>query len=378
MPRLRAVLAPLILGGVVVVASCGSRGSENRFGNSADAGAPSGFRGVLTAPPLEKPDFTLTDQNGAPFNFRLATAGKVTLLFFGYTHCPDVCPLHVANIAAVLKKLPFEARAAIRFVFVTTDPVRDTPARLKEWLGGFDASFVGLRGTQEEVNRLLFALRMPPIQQDPQPAGTAEYLVGHAAQVVAFGLDGLSRLEYPFGIRQEDWAHDLPKLARGELPQGKAPSGPGSVDLKPLDASADMPSVPIRVAVALVPLPATISEGALYFIIRNSGSEDTLVSVTSEAAQRGEMHATMPGDRQTMGHMSSLSEVAVHAGETLQFVPGARHVMLIGFTKRPVVGESVQVRLRFKRAGDIILAADVVRYADVERLLAAAVSSLGK
>lgn len=217
MPTLRSGLAPLFTIAAVLVSACSGVSSDRK---SAAASADSGFRGVVTAPAREKPDFTFVDQNGVPFNFRLATAGKVTLLFFGYTHCPDICPVHVANIAAVLRKLPPETRDAIRLVFVTTDPARDTAARLKEWLGQFDPSFIGLRATQEEVNRILLILQMPPIQHDTQPMGAPDYAVGHTAQVLAFGLDGYSHLEYPFGIRQDDWAHDLPKLARGDRPDG--------------------------------------------------------------------------------------------------------------------------------------------------------------
>ncbi len=370
----RRVIAPLLMGGMLALAACGGRGADK----GEESAATSGFRGVLTDPPREKPDFTLTDFNGAPFNFRQATAGKVTLLFFGYTHCPDICPLHVANIAAVLKKLPFEARDAIQFVFVTTDPARDTPERLKEWLGNFDPKFIGLRGTEEEVNRILYTLRMPPIQKDTAPAGSTEYLVGHAAQVLAFGIDGKSRLEYPFGIRQEDWTHDLPKLARGELPTGVQPSGPGAVDLKPTGSPDDVPTVAIRVAAALVPQPASTTEGALYLVLRNAATEDTLIAVSSEAVKAAEMHETMPGDHQTMGHMMPVKEVVVKAGETLQFTPGGRHVMLMGFTRRPEIGETIPVRLRFRRAGEVVLAANVVSYADLERMLAAAVTSLGQ
>lgn len=371
----RRVIAPLLVGGLLALAACGRGGADK----GEEFAVTSGFRGVLTDPPREKPDFTLTDFNGAPFNFREQTAGKVTLLFFGYTHCPDICPLHVANVAAVLKRLPFEARDAIRFVFVTTDPARDTPGRLKEWLGTFDPTFIGLRGTEEEVNRLLFTLRMPPIQKDTAPAGSAEYLVGHAAQVLAFGIDGKSRLEYPFGIRQEDWMQDLPRLARGEMPTGVQPSGPGAVDLKPLGEKADdVPVVPIRVAAALVPQPASTTEGALYLVLRNGSVDDTLVAVTSEAVKSAELHETMPGNRQAMGHMMPVKEVVVRAGETLQLAPGGRHVMLMGFARRPEVGETIPVRLRFRQAGEIVLAANVVTYADVERMLAAAVTSLGQ
>ncbi len=382
MSSFRAVVAPLVLSGALVFAACTPRGGESRDSGasdaSADANAASGFRGVLTVPVRDKPDFTLTDVNGAPFNFRQSTAGKVTLLFFGYTHCPDVCPLHVANIAAVLQKLPFDARDKIRFVFVTTDPVRDTPARLTEWLGGFDPSFIGLRGSVDEVNRILYTLRMPPIQQSAAPAGSAEYDVGHAAQVLAFGLDGLSRLEYPFGIRQEDWAHDLPKLARGELPQGATPATP-SMTVAPAQGAAGgagEPTVAIRVAAALIPQPATLTEAALYLVLRNNGSEDTLYAVSSEAAQRAEMHETMPGSATAMGHMAPVPAVAVHPGELLLFVPGGRHVMLLDLSERPAIGSTISVRLRFRRAGDVLLAANVVAYADLERLLAAAAASL--
>lgn len=370
----RRVIAPLLVGGLLALAACG-RGDADKGEKFA---VTTGFRGVLTDPPREKPDFTLTDFNGAPFDFREQTAGKVTLLFFGYTHCPDICPLHVANVSAVLKRLPFEAREAIRFVFVTTDPARDTPERLKEWLGAFDPTFIGLRGTEEEVNRILFTMRMPPIQKDPAAAGSTEYLVGHAAQVLAFGIDGKSRLEYPFGIRQEDWAQDLPRLARGELPTGVQPSGPGAVDLKPLGERADVPATPIRVAAALVPQPASTTEGALYLVLRNGSAEDTLVAVSSEAVQKAELHETMPGDHQQMGHMMPVKEVVVRPGELLQFAPGGRHVMLMGFTKRPAVGETIPVRLRFRQAGDLVLAANVVSYAELERMLAAAVTSLGQ
>jgi len=91
------------------------------------------YRGGLVTPPLPKPRFILTDTSGRPFDFASATKGYVTLLFFGYTYCPDQCPMHMANLSAALKKLPAGTADRVKLVFVTTDPTRDTPQVLRRW-----------------------------------------------------------------------------------------------------------------------------------------------------------------------------------------------------------------------------------------------------
>jgi protein SCO1/2 len=170
-----------------------------------------GFRGILMEDPPPRPDFTLTDTEGELFDYRAETEGFVSLLFFGYTHCPDICPVHMANIGAVKRDLPVELQRRIKVVLVTTDPERDTPERLRGWLDNFDPAFVGLRGTAEQVDSIMVAIGMPPsIRED---TGPESYLVGHASQVLAFPPDGSIRVIYPFGTRQADWRHDLPKLA---------------------------------------------------------------------------------------------------------------------------------------------------------------------
>ena len=176
------------------------------------------WRGTLLAQPAPKPEFTLVDTEGRPYDFRAETDGRVTLLFFGYTYCPDVCPIHLASIARVLDELPYGDRHRIAVVFVTTDPDRDTPERIRSWLDAFDPSFVGLRGTIEEVNAIQARMGLPEaVRIDPGTPGAGiatdgGYTVGHAAQVVAYGLDDRAHLIYPFGTRQRDWAADLPKL----------------------------------------------------------------------------------------------------------------------------------------------------------------------
>lgn len=336
--------------------------------DDAPARTGSEFRGVVLQTPIEKPDFTLTDFNGAPYNFRLQTAGKVALLFFGYTHCPDVCPLHAANVASVLRQLPFEARDAIRFVFVTTDPDRDTPERLKAWLGAFDSSFIGLRGTQDEVNRIQAGLRLAPARKEYSGADSSSYLVGHAAQVIAFGTDGLARLEYPFGVRQEDWANDLPRLARGEMPAAAAVNDTTPTMWQPGAPADSAPLPPIQIEVAIMPAPPSTSEAGVYLILRNNANADTLVEVSSPLAQSAAIHrTTTSGGMQHMEHVGSLP---LAAGAVTVLRPGDMHVMLTGLSRQPVAGESVPLRLRFARGNEMVLAVTVIPYAEVERALA--------
>jgi len=163
-------------------------------------------------PPLLKPQFTLTDTSGAPFDFWLATQGYVTLLFFGYTHCPDACPLHMANIARSLHKMPPEVKDQVKVVFVTTDPARDTPTVLRAWLNQFDRRFIGLTGSEAAIAAAQRAAHIPPASKTMHT--NQDYEVGHASFVLAYTKDNLAHLIYPGGVTPMDWAHDLPLLVQ--------------------------------------------------------------------------------------------------------------------------------------------------------------------
>lgn len=203
-----------VTGLVTGLTACGDRPQTGPRERDPDPA----FRGRVLAEPVGRPDFTLLDASGRPYDFLEETRGKVALLFFGYTHCPDVCPIHMGNIAAVLDDLGAERRRRVEVVFVTTDPDRDTPERIRSWLHRFDPGFVGLRGSRAEVDSIQRSLGLPPSVLEPAAAAGDDYLVGHAAQVLAFSPDGPARVVYPFGSRQEDWAHDLPLLIAGEVP----------------------------------------------------------------------------------------------------------------------------------------------------------------
>ena len=168
------------------------------------------YRGGLVTPPLPKPKFILTDTSGRPFDFAPATKGYVTLLFFGYTYCPDQCPMHMANLSAALKKLPAGTADRVKLVFVTTDPARDTPQVLRHWLDAFDRRFIGLTGTEQAIAA---AQRMAGVPVATRSAATSDnYAVNHANFVLAYSKDDLAHVIYPGGVSKDDWVHDLPLL----------------------------------------------------------------------------------------------------------------------------------------------------------------------
>ena len=168
------------------------------------------YRGGLVTPPLPKPHFVLTDTSGARFDFWNRTRGSITLLFFGYTYCPDECPMHMANLGAALKRLPPGIAGQVKLVFVTTDANRDTRVELRRWLDHFDKRFVGLTGTPAALDAAQRAAGVPLAQKTDPRNGT--YSLTHANFVVAYTKDNLGHVIYPGGVSQEDWIHDLPLL----------------------------------------------------------------------------------------------------------------------------------------------------------------------
>ncbi|MGI8751961.1 MAG: SCO family protein [Acidimicrobiales bacterium] len=154
-----------------------------------------------------KPDLTLTDTSGQPFNLTTQTAGAITLVYFGYTNCPDVCPINMALTAQTLKRLPAAERARIKVVFVTTDPVRDTPPVIRAWLNNFDPSFIGLAGTDDQIHQAERSVGMPLSYADtpqndatsaasnPTPAKGTGYQVVHAGYTLVYTPDGMAHLQ---------------------------------------------------------------------------------------------------------------------------------------------------------------------------------------
>jgi protein SCO1 len=192
--------------------------ATNRSHRSPRAGSTQaqGWSGAMPSTPMRKPDIVLTDQDGHRFALRGESRGKVTLLYFGYTHCPDVCPLTMSMLAQAVTSLPAATARKIEVVFVTTDPARDTPARLRQWLANFDRSFVGLTGTPAAIAQAQRQVGAPP--SVTEPLGSGDYGVDHGAFVYAYSPDDLAHIVYFQGVQPVGLAADLRRLAAGALP----------------------------------------------------------------------------------------------------------------------------------------------------------------
>lgn len=173
-----------------------------------DLPATGELQGVGLEEPSPKESFLLEDTDGHPFDFATETDGRLTFLYFGYTNCPDVCPVHLAQLAEVFEQLP-EVRRNSTVVFVTVDPDRDKPEVIRSFLDAFSSDFIGLTGTQAELEKAQKAVGVPVAVREGE---TDTYTMAHASQVLVFAPDGLGYSVYPFGTRQADWIHDLPIL----------------------------------------------------------------------------------------------------------------------------------------------------------------------
>jgi protein SCO1 len=173
-----------------------------------------GLSGPLMLPPIPKPDLILSTTEGKRFDLKRDTEGYLTLLFFGYTHCPDLCPVQLANIASAMKRLDGEVTDRIKVVFVTVDPKRDTPPVIRAYLDHFDSRFIGLTGDSASIASAFTQLRLGH-PTEPVPAASSNYTVNHTVVVLAFTTDNLAHVAYPSGIKVDDWARDLSQLAKG-------------------------------------------------------------------------------------------------------------------------------------------------------------------
>ncbi|NBE51439.1 SCO family protein [Streptomyces boluensis] len=205
----------------LTLSACGS--AEDADKPVADVSSQTGDKAATVLDqPFEKPDLVLKDTQGKEFDLREQTKDKPVLMYFGYTHCPDVCPLTMSNLAdakrRLAQKLPKDELAKLQVVFVTTDPERDTPAELGKWLKAQDPSFIGLTGDfptiQASARTVGISIDAPKKEKD----GSVTSM--HGKQVIAFSPKSNAGYVLYNGeeATADDYAKDLPKIIKGENP----------------------------------------------------------------------------------------------------------------------------------------------------------------
>lgn len=328
--RLIAIGVSAVVVLVVGLAVAWARGAEE----------PSSGVSIELPRPIATPDVVLTDTDGAAFHLPSATAGRITLLYFGYLNCPDACPIHMAVLSGVMRRLPVDVAAEIQVVFITTDPERDDPASLREYLDRFDPTFIGLTGSDAALAEAQIAAGLPIAVREPADE-RGEYLVGHATQVLVFERDGIARVAYPFGVRQSDWAADLPRLVRQSTESSSS----------------------ITVSGAMVAETPVGFAAAVYLAIEQRGGADRLIGAASPVAGQVSLHLMepMPGG----GLMLPTDEIEIPAGGTVSMEPFGSHVMLEDLREPLTPGREVLLTLEFERHDQVEVLVEVI---DLERL----------
>ncbi|WP_241995228.1 SCO family protein [Kribbella antiqua] len=208
--------AAILLAAVALLALAGCSGKDKEQADNPGGAIirttqdPNGLRGATLDRPYAMPAVSLTDTNGNEFNLVTSTKKPVTLVFFGYTNCPDVCPTVMADVASALTKLDQPTRDQIQMLFITTDPARDTGPVIRKYLDRFDPSFVGLTGSLPQIKNVAQAVGVPVEGMKKLPSGG--YEVGHGAQVLGFGKSDKANVLWLSNAAIGDLAHDFGKL----------------------------------------------------------------------------------------------------------------------------------------------------------------------
>lgn len=166
-------------------------------------------RGTILDPAKPAPDFALTTQTGQPFRLS-EQRGKVVLLFFGFTHCPDVCPTALSDLAGVFRKLGGDAER-VQVAFITVDPERDTPALTAKYVGLFDKRFQGLSGTHAEIDPIVKAYGVS-VQRRDLPNSALKYTMDHSAFIYVVDPAGRWAEVFSPGLPIADMAGDIRHL----------------------------------------------------------------------------------------------------------------------------------------------------------------------
>jgi protein SCO1 len=174
-------------------------------------GKPASFRGTTYAEPYPPaPEFSLTDANENVINLN-DLRGKVVLLFFGYTYCPDICPTTLAQLKLTMQDLGKKSEH-VQVIFISVDPKRDTSESMQSYVERFDPAFIGLGGTEEELSPIWNEYGI--FREVEEGTSENNYIVNHTGRIILIDQDGNLRLSYGLQVEPEDISQDIQILLR--------------------------------------------------------------------------------------------------------------------------------------------------------------------
>jgi len=297
---------------------------------SFQVASPPAVPNVATVLPAgnKLPDFSLLDHTGAEIG-RDVFAGHWSLLFFGFTHCPDICPMTLQVLSDARKQLQAKGHDPLpRIVLVSVDPERDTPEKLAQYVGYFGENNLGITGDLDELTK--FTGELGIWFEKSEPEGDT-YAVNHSAAVLMITPDMQFRALFGAPHKAENYVHDLPIIMSR------------TDDTAPITVS--------EVAIAR-PKPG-MQMTAGYFTLSNHTSQEIVVSeVRSPQFGSVQMHESVIDDG--IARMAELDDFVLQAGSTVEFRPGGKHLMLM-----QAVEDLDEVTLEFFAGESIILSVNV-------------------
>jgi protein SCO1 len=204
-------IAVALLAVLAVSTGCGSSDASSDLPAQVSDQRSTGFSGAVIERPYPLPEQRFTDTAGRPFVPDKDAKARVTLVFFGYTHCPDVCNTVLANVAAALRRTDGKVREGTQLLFITTDPERDTPEVIRGYLDRFDPSYVGLTASLETVKAAAASMHIAYAGKEATTGGG--YEVSHGTQVTAFDHHGEALVVWMADTPVRDLRADLTRLA---------------------------------------------------------------------------------------------------------------------------------------------------------------------
>ena len=192
---------------ILVLSGCGPNSSSGSGTPGKSPFQGTDITGVNWGRELQLTDHTGKRRSLADFQ------GKVVVLFFGYTHCPDVCPTTLGELSVALKRLGADA-AKVQVLFVTLDPARDTPAVLAQYVPSFNPTFLGMTGTEEEIAQVAKAFKV--FYKKQESSSKSGYSMDHSANTYILDTQGRLRLLFGFGSGAAPLVHDIQALLAGK------------------------------------------------------------------------------------------------------------------------------------------------------------------